>query len=291
MSRGRLRNRDVALSHEDGEQKLARLSFTAYGLRIEVNVNPNCVVGDLIDRLPPAWRPTLPIGQRIDRRYSVTLGNGNSSRTAGSPRTLSTIYGDGERLVQTEDFAAALDVFESDLQIYVAEHSRSGVFVHAGVVAWRGRAILVPGRSCSGKTSLVTEFVRAGATYYSDEYAVIDAKGRVHPYPKPLGIRSRGSLRQTRTSVEAIGGRAGLKPLPVGLVLITKFRDGAEWAPRRLSGGEAVLAMLAHTVCARTRPRAALGCLAQVAFAASFLEGPRGEAEETAAAVLAGAGI
>lgn len=291
MSLGRLRNRNVALSHEDGEQKLARLSFAAYGLRIEVSVNHNCAVEALIDRLPPASRPTLSIGQRIDRRYSIILGKGDSPHIAGSPLTLSTIYGDGERLVQTEDFGAALDIFESDLQLYVAEHSRSGVFVHAGVVAWRGRAILIPGRSCSGKTSLVAEFVRAGATYYSDEYAVIDAKGRVRPYPKPLGIRATGSLRQTRTAIEAIGGRAGLKPLPVGLVLITEFRGGAKWAPRRVSGGQAVLAMLAHTVCARTRPKAALGCLAQVASAANFLEGPRGEAEETAAAVLADAGI
>ena len=43
------------------------------------------------------------------------------------------------------------------------------------IVTWgRGRAIVIPGRTFSGKSTLVAELVRAGATYYSDEYAVED---------------------------------------------------------------------------------------------------------------------
>jgi uridine kinase len=41
--------------------------------------------------------------------------------------------------------------------------------------------IAIPGRSFSGKTSLVTALVRAGAVYYSDEFAVIDRDGLVRP--------------------------------------------------------------------------------------------------------------
>jgi len=57
------------------------------------------------------------------------------------------------------------------------------------VVAWRGRAILLPGRSYVGKSTLVMELVRAGAVYYSDEYAVLDARGRVHPFAQPVALR------------------------------------------------------------------------------------------------------
>ena len=46
---------------------------------------------------------------------------------------------------------AALRAFEANVQLYVAEMSPEHVFVHAGVVSWRGRAILLPGRSFSGK--------------------------------------------------------------------------------------------------------------------------------------------
>jgi len=68
---------------------------------------------------------------------------------------------------------------------YIALWARRRVFVHAGVVAWQGRAVLIPGRTLSGKSWLVRALVRAGAEYYSDEFAVLDARGRVHPYPLP----------------------------------------------------------------------------------------------------------
>jgi hypothetical protein len=41
--------------------------------------------------------------------------------------------------------------------------------------------------SYSGKTTLVSELIRAGATYYSDEYAVIDERGRVHAISAAAG--------------------------------------------------------------------------------------------------------
>ena len=66
----------------------------------------------------------------------------------------------------------------------MAAETRERVFVHAGVVGWKGHAIVIPGRSRSGKTTLVAELVKAGAEYYSDEFAVLDAEGRVHPFPE-----------------------------------------------------------------------------------------------------------
>jgi hypothetical protein len=67
-------------------------------------------------------------------------------------------------------------------------------FLYAGVVAWQGHAIVFPGRSLSGKTTLVREMLRLGATYYSDEFAVVDNSGLVHSFPRPLGIREDPSL-------------------------------------------------------------------------------------------------
>ena len=81
----------------------------------------------------------------------------------------------------------------------------------------------MPGRSFSGKTTLVRELVRAGATYYSDDYAVFDARGRVHPFPRQLSIRRNGAHVQERHPVESLGGVAGEMPLPVGLVAVTEY--------------------------------------------------------------------
>ena len=85
-----------------------------------------------------------------------------------------------------------MESLESDMQRFVAEMAHRRVFVHAGVVGWQGKAIIIPGRTFTGKTTMVAELVRAGATYYSDEYAVFDLQGRVHPYARPLGMRETG---------------------------------------------------------------------------------------------------
>src|SRR5262249_6714881 len=146
----------------------------------------------------------------------------------------------------------------------VAVKARHRLFVHAGVVGWRGRAIMVPGRSMTGKTVLVEALVRAGATYYSDDYAILDTRGCVYPYAKPLSLRENGGVIRRHLPVESLGGRCGTKPLPVGLVVVTRYEAGACWRPRRLWPGQAVLALLDHTLLARSRPELTLETMQQV---------------------------
>jgi hypothetical protein len=86
--------------------------------------------------------------------------------------------------------------------------------------------------------------------------------------------------------VEEIGGVAGARPLPVGLVLITRYVSGSRSRPRPISAGRAVLELLANTLPARRRPERVLDTLTQVVSQAVVLRGPRGEAEETARQIL-----
>jgi hypothetical protein len=166
----------------------------------------------------------------------------------------------------------------------VALEAPEFVFVHAGAVAHRGRGIVIPGQSFSGKTSLVAALVRAGAEYCSDEYAVLDAQGLLHPFSKPLSVRAR--VYQTDHSVESLGGVTVREPVPVGLVVLTTYRRGTEWEPRRLSPGEAVLGLLSHTVPAQTRPDHVMPALTRACETAVALEGDRGEADDVAQALL-----
>jgi hypothetical protein len=178
------------------------------------------------------------------------------------------------------------ETLESTLHFNVAVRARRKIFVHAGVVGWRGQAIVIPGRSMSGKTTLVAELVRRGATYYSDEYAPFDVLGRVHPYARSLMVREEGKEQQQRYTVEALGGRAGTRPLPVALVAIGVFQAGAKWRPRRLTPGQALMALMDHAVLARLRPQTALTFLRPVALGATVLKGRRGEAREMAERLL-----
>jgi hypothetical protein len=184
-----------------------------------------------------------------------------------------------EVVLARSDLKIALHVFDAQLRGHIALHSPDRIFVHAGTVGYHGRAIVVPGESFSGKTTLVAELVKAGATYYSDEYAVLDAHGLVHPFPKPLSIRPREGLG-IRTDVEQLGGAAGTEPLRLGLIVVSQYRRDAVWQPRTLSQGEAVIQLLAHTIPAKARPEETMNAIRQAVdgSGAIALEGERGDA-------------
>src|SRR6266567_2366052 len=260
----------------------AGFSIKTYGLRIGIRANDSAALDRVRAHLPQDWRTiSSPV---VDRLYSIVVARNGSH---GNVRRFNLLYGDHVRLARSVDTDEVFDTFESDLRLVVAEYARRRVFVHAGVVGWQGRAIVIPGRSFSGKSTLVAELVRAGACYYSDEFAVFDSRGRVHPFPKPLEIRDSGEYKQTKFGVEDFGGRTGTKPIPVGLVLATEFKSGARWRPRQLSDGKAVLALLSNTVSARRQPEKSLATLQKVVAEAKTLKGLRGEASELTLSILA----
>lgn len=260
----------------------AGVSFVSHGVRVGVRVNRPEALALVADYFPPGWKPSATAV--VERLYSLILGEGDKAERGA--RRFSLFYRDLVRLARTKNLEEALALFESDLHLHVATEARRRVFVHAGVVGWKGRALLIPGRSRSGKTTLVAELVRAGAVYYSDEYAVLDERGRVHPYPRPLQIRAAETGEQHRHHVESLGGRAGARPLPVGLVIASQYRPKARWRPRQLSAGQGVLEMLAQTVSARNQPEKAFAALEQVATRALILKGARGEASEMVGPLL-----
>lgn len=235
----------------------------------------------VLDRLPPGWKPAA--APMVDFLYSIVVGGRNENSRI---QRFNLLYYDAGRLVRTRDFELLLKAFESDLQLLVADNARRRVFVHAGVVGWKNQAIVIPGMSFSGKTTLVSKLVRAGAKYYSDEYAVIDEHGRVHPFPRPLGVRRPNEFETSRIDVASLGGVRGSKPLPVRLVISTKYRAGARWRPRQLTPGRGVLELLANTVSARSQTRLAFASLPRAIRGAEILKGVRGEADEIVETIL-----
>ncbi len=258
----------------------AGICFDAYGVRIGIRTNRREILEKLPEHLPPGWKPAS--SAVVDHLYSFRVGG----RPRPGVRGYNLLYSGVGRLARTMDLTEACEILEADLRQRVAARARRRIFVHAGVVAWRGRAIVIPGRSGSGKTTLVAELLRAGADYYSDEFAVIDERGRVHPFPKPLSIKDlrRGAI--TKSSAEALGALSGSKPLPVGLVAFARYRPGARWRPMRLTPGQGLLALLAHTAPVRRRPQASLAALERAVSPALILKGVRGEAAHAVPSLL-----
>jgi hypothetical protein len=262
----------------------AGIAFKAYGLSIGVRVSDSSVLERVRDLLPPGWAPAArPVVRSL---FSLIVGG--PTRRAGV-RRFNILYADAARVLRGHDLADTLRQLELHVHLYIAERAPRYTFVHAGVVGWNGQAIVIHGRSLTGKSSLVTALVKAGATYYSDEFAVLDGQGRVHPYPIPLAIRpSEGGAPPVKCKVEEIGGVAGTRPLPVGLVLSTRYVSGTRFRPRPVSAGRAVLDLLVNTLPARRRPERTLDALSRIASQAVLLRGARGEAAEAAQQLLSG---
>lgn len=168
------------------------------------------------------------------------------------------------------------DSVSSELELWVAEHAVGLIFVHAGVVAFHGRAIVLPGKSMSGKTTLVAELLKAGADYGSDEYAVFDAHGRVHPYPRPLSIRVVGGGRK-RVNASEFGGNTLVDPVSVAMIAVLRYDPTREWDTQRISPAIASLRLLENTVSAMSRTREA-SLVATLASLAPSQQGTRNEA-------------
>jgi hypothetical protein len=260
------------------------MSFSLFGVRIGLRVSAEDLLEPLLSHLPPGWKSET--SNRVSRIYSI-IGGDVDPEPGQRPlvRRFCLLYGDIERLARSMNIEDLHEALESDIDFYVAQASRRRIFVHAGVVAWKGRAIVIPGRSQSGKTTLVKALLHAGASYFSDEYAVIDARGRVHPFPRRLSVRGDGD-QTTRPSAESLGSKTGAKPLPIGLLALTRYQAGARWKPKVASPGKGTLGLLANTLAARKEPRQALATLTKAVERAPVLTGTRGEAAETAESIL-----
>lgn len=261
--------------------------FVAYGLRIGLRADSRALLDALGQDpagipLPFGWRvvgdhePDAPVSVRYELLTGASRGACPSYRVYAGVN----LVADVRRL---KDAARAL---AAHAELLVAECAPEYLFVHAGVVGWEGHAVVMPGVSFAGKTTLVQAWLEAGATYYSDEFAVLDRDGRVHPFARPLAIRDGSTALTRRVPVAALGAETGTTPLPIGLILVTAYRAGACWRPRRLTAARTLLALMRHTVAARGTPAHSMPILKQAVSSGMAFASLRGEARPLVSAVL-----
>jgi hypothetical protein len=258
-----------------------RLTLSTFGVRAGVRVNISGVLPRVLPLLPPGWKKSHRV--IVQRLYSLVVAHGCAR---AGVRRLHVLYADTMPVARDAALDQVLAALETDLHRYTAEATSDMTFLHAGVVGWQGRAIVFPGRSLSGKTTLVREMLRLGATYYSDEFAVVDSSGLVHPFARPLGIRKDSTYAQTKYTAERLGAASGVKPLAMGIAVICKYDAGTRWQTAPLSQGQGALELLANSVAVRSRPDETLRRLQKLVRHSVFIKGTRGEAQEAAAAIL-----
>lgn len=258
---------------------ISELRFASHDVRVAVTSDSAETLDAALPFLPPLRAELGDAEDDVQRTFHLSTAPHPDGKTRFSLQA-------GERaLASSPELAPVLRALEWQVSLYVAQQARDRIFVHAGVVEWNGKALVVPGRSFSGKSTLVATLVRAGCAYLSDEYAILDSTGTCHAHPRRLALRIPGGFEQ-RTA-EELGGRTHREPLPVGAVVVTRYREGATWQPLRLSSGQAAMALLQHTVVARARAEEALSVLSASTANVEALEGVRGDAAQLVSALLA----
>jgi hypothetical protein len=257
-----------------------------YGVRIGLRVDRALL--DALDQDPV--RLQLPFGWRAVEDYKTddSISIQYELRADGSGRASPPyrVSAGTDLIAEASTLTDAARALAAHAERIVAERAPDHLFVHAGVVGWDGRAIVMPGTSFAGKTTLVQAWLEAGATYYSDEFAVLDRAGRVHPFARPLAIRDGATTVTRRVPVGTLGAETGTTPLPIGLVLVTSYRAGARWRPRRLTSARTLLALMCNTVAARGDPTHSMPILKQAVSGGSAFASVRGEAGPLVSAVL-----
>jgi hypothetical protein len=248
-----------------------RAKCSGYGVAVQLETD-----SELAKYIPS---PLIPGGQ-IEAQCAASVVFSFEQTQTETAGPVFAIRENGIRLRASRNATAVARALESRVHQYVAEFAKDFVFVHAGVVAFRNRAVLVPGISYSGKTTLIMALVNAGGTYYSDEYAVIDRDGLVHPFARLPHLRA-DVLGFEYSAIDRTES-TDLPPLPVGLVLNTRYVPGALWRPRRLTSGETLLALLQNTVAVRRNPEITVQVLKNALAAAIGLQSERPEAGATA---------
>ena len=209
----------------------------------------------------------------------------------------------GETLAESPDIRDVLHRLSWHVNTTAMRTCTDLVLVHAGaVVTPRGSGVLLPGRSGSGKTSLVAGLVKAGWGYLSDEAGAIDpVTHRLRQYPKALSIKpgmfggAAGLIDRDQgwpiSSREWLIAPERLRPDPMAepsIVELIVFLEPVSDAPAhvaRLSPARSVTALMEHMSNRQVWGARALTELAKVAEGARSYSLRTGRPEDAVRAV------
>jgi len=246
--------------------------FDFWGWRVKFGCDSPDLNQDLLLALP-SDKQSLP-ESTFDRCFFL--------RTHSSGRF--RLERDGELFYSDSTLTGIINKLEMTFQHEVATQAPHAVFVHAGVVSLNGRALLLPGPGFSGKSTLTRALMALGAQYYSDEYAVLDLDGQLHPYRRRLTLR-RSALPDRRVSVNPHPDQ-NQQP-SIKLVVFCPFRKWARWKLEPISPGRGTLGLFSNTVTAQLSPIRDLSVLREGTRQAQFFQGHRGDAKVAAQKLLA----
>lgn len=235
--------------------------YDVLGVRVDLHSDDPAIIAT-VDASYGVFRVAVDDATDPGRSQIVCLGRAGGRWTvAGASRP--------EVAPPSRD-AAAIEVLDRLVDtVQGGLHRRGLVTVHAATIRVPGGVLLVAATSGSGKTTLALGLAARGHTLLSDELAVIDAAGTIHPYPRALHVRP-----DTLDLIPDLGFLSGRPRLVLG--------GGSEWAVtpaelrERWGGDVAVAGPLAAVIIVDGVPGIGLPGVTPLPPAVAALELARG---------------
>jgi len=233
-------------------------------------------VGAHIDGLLSSLRSPVPAAHW----YSVVVGS-----------SAVEVFLDDVLVARVDDVAQAVEWLCWDINRAVAATTSEHLVFHAGGVQVEERGLLLPGRSGTGKSTLVAHLVRCGMRYLSDEVVALDVSdSSLLGFPKAISIdpdgvglsselRDRclaasprgdehreGTERASKLYLSPSHIRSGAvgSSCSLSLVVFPRYEHGASTYLRRLSSGDAVLGLVTNCVNLDRHGAAGLDAIARL---------------------------
>jgi hypothetical protein len=207
---------------------------------------------------------------------------------------------EGREEQEADDAIAAVRALNHELLHGVMLRMPELYFVHAAVVAWRERGIVLPGLSRAGKSTLALALVLEGASFLSDELLALDpARGTARAFPRAVKIRDEcaGYFPELAASFAGTGEGRFLRfdALPADLVA-AEAQVAAVVVPRwtgtgtsrivRIPRGAALLALSESSLNFGTHRLRSLDWLAELVCRVDAFSLDWGDPREAARAML-----
>jgi hypothetical protein len=162
------------------------------------------------------------------------------------------------------------------LNAIAGQSTRHPVLIHGACVAGPlGGAVLLPGGTGAGKSTLTAACVAAELTYLTDELVALDqGASSVTPYAKPL------SLDDGRLVPASSLGRVANRPATPRALVFPRYQPGAAVSETPLDPPWALMALIAHAIHPAGLGRTALTWLAGLALTCPARQITYGDAEQ-----------
>lgn len=250
-----------------------KIGFECYGAKINFRCDDT--------EIKKSLRELLPSVVKINNFESsnskiVSLRVKRGAAAAG-------LYFNEELIMEISDYDPASLEFVADkiIMILALASLPEKFYLHAGAVVWDGAGILIPGESFAGKTTLVKEFIKAGAEYFSDDCIILDDEGYLLPFSRALAIRTEQG--RVFHNADYFGAKTGDRKAKLDLVIFTGFEKDAVWNPSPVSRGQAVLELMNNFYYKGSIPEMpgeVIKALTRVTEKVRLASGKRGEAAE-----------